>query len=99
MAHTEVGDDGIDVGDRAGDMRRCCETRCDARWSLDAGVPRTVLDVMCRRSTPTAESVRCCSSLESRDVRCRESGAAVCDIEEDEMRVSQSMGGKENLMR
>jgi hypothetical protein len=26
-AYTEVGEEGMEVGERAGDMRRCCEMR------------------------------------------------------------------------
>jgi hypothetical protein len=91
VAHTEVGDEGIDVGDLAGDIRRCCETRCDVLWSFDAGVPRIGFDVICRRSTPAVRSVSCRSRVEREYLRCRESGDAGCDMEKDEMKVSLSM--------
>lgn len=50
--YTDVGDDGIEAGDREPKrwVLRCWELRLERRRSRD-GLARLVLDVMCRNST------------------------------------------------
>ena len=49
--HTEVGDEGIDAGDREPRrcVRRCCEVRLVTFWSLGSG-GRLAFEVTWRRS-------------------------------------------------